>query len=166
MEKTYRIGRRFRKLQYVSVAVNCLIVFGFYFIYRFIFEDIWPQFVGAPLALLYVLLGAVAARLTLSLSDKYAAGVRYTPVEEGLHAVEGKKEQFYRWEEFSGARLEEFRFRGVFPVVFQIAGKSVMLNQHVDGLCELTCEIFERIAPYAQLNPELVKRAEDMRGVY
>lgn len=166
MEKTYRVGRRFRKLQYVSVAVNCLIVFGFYFIYRFIFESLSPRLVGAPLALLFVLFGVIAARLTLSVSDKYAAGVRYTPTEEGLRAVQGKKELFYRWEDFSGARLEEFRFRGVFPVVFQIAGKPVMLNQHVDGLCDLTCEIFKRVAPYARLDPELIKRAEDMRGVY
>lgn len=166
MERTYRIGRRFRKLQYVSVAVNCLIVFGFYFIYRFIFEGVAPQFVGAPLALAFALLGVITARLTLWASDKYAASVRYTPAEDGLHVMLGKKEQFYRWQEFSGARLEEFRFRGVFPVVFQIAGKSVMLNQHVDELCDLTCEIFERIAPYAQLEPELVQRAQDMRGVY
>lgn len=166
MEKTYRIGRRFRKLQYVSVAVNCLIVFGFYFIYRFIFEGMAPQFVGAPLALLFLLLGVIAARLTLSLSGKYAAGVRCVLTEDGLRVEQGKRKRFYRWEDFSGAKLEEFRFRGVFPVVFQIAGTPVMLNQHLDDLCGLTCEIFERIAPYARLDPELIKRAEDMRGVY
>lgn len=166
MEKTYRIARRFRKLQYVSVAVNCLIVFGFYFIYRFIFEGISPQLVGAPLALLFALLGVITARLTLRWSDRYAASVRYVLTEDGLRAVRGKREQFYRWEEFSGAKLEEFRFRGVFPVAFQIAGKPMMLNQNVDELCDLTCEIFDRIAPYARLDPELVKRARDMRGVY
>lgn len=166
MEKTYRIGRRFRKLQYVSVVVNCLIVFGFYFIYRFIFADASPQFVGAPLALLFVLLGAVVARLTLSAWKKYAASIRCVLTENGLRVVQGKRELFYRWEEFSGAKMQEFRFHGAFPVVFQVAGNSVMLNQYLDDLCGLTCEVFEQIAPYAQLDPALVKRAEDLCGVY
>lgn len=166
MGKTYRIGRRFRKLQYASVVVNCLIVFGFYFIYRYVYEDVAPQLVGAPLALLFLLLAVVISRLTLSVSGKYAASVRYTPTDEGLHIVHGKREQLYRWEEFSGAKLEEFRFRGVFPVVFQVAGKSLMLEQNLDELCELTCRIFEQIAPYVQLDESLVKLAKDMSGVY
>ena len=166
MNKTYRIGRRFRKMQYASVVVNCLVVFAFYFIYRFIFEEVFPQFVGGPMALVFLFLGVVVSRLTLYFSGKYAAGVRYTVTAEGLAAVQGKKEHLYRWEDFSGAKLEEFRFRGVFPVVFQIAGKAIMLNQYVDDLCGLTCEIFEKIAPYAALAPDLAKRAEDMRGVY
>lgn len=166
MGKTYRVGRRFRKLQYVSAVVNCLIVFGFYFIYRFIFEDIAPQLAGAPLALLFVLLGVVTARLTLSAWNKYAASVRCVLTEDGLRVTQGKREQFYRWEEFSGAKMQEFRFHGAFPVVFQVAGNSIMLNQQLDDLCGLTREIFERIAPYARLDPELIKRAEDLRGVY
>lgn len=166
MEKTYRVGRRFRKLKYISAVVNCLIVFGFYFIYRFIFEDAAPQLVGAPLALLFAALGAITARLTLRAWDKYAASVRCVLTEDGLRVAQGKREVFYRWEEFSGAKMEEFRFSGVFPVAFQIAGKRVMLNQSIDGLCELTGEIFERIAPYARLDPELIRRAEDLRGVY
>ena len=166
MEKTYRIGRRFRKLKYFSAIVNCLIVFGFYFIYRFLFEGIAPQLAGAPLALLFVLLGAVTARLTLSAWDKYAASVRCVLTEDGLRVIQGRTEQLYRWEEFSGAKMQEFRFHGAFPVVFQAAGRSMMLNQHLDDLCGLTCEIFERIAPYAKLDPRLIQRAEDLRGVY
>ena len=166
MNKTYRIGRRFRKMQYLSVAINCLIVFGFYFIYRFIFEGIAPRFVGGPLALIYLLLAVVVAKLTLLFSDKYAASVCYTPTRDGLLYTQGKRELLYRWEEFSGAKLEEFRFRGVFPVEFQVNGKPLMLNQNLDGLCELTSEILERIRPYASPDPELVKRAKDMSGVY
>ena len=166
MEKTYQIGRRFRKLKVISAVVNCLIVFGFYFIYRFLFEGLSPQFAGAPLALLFVLLGAVVARLTLNVWDKYAAGVRCVLTDDGLRVRQGKQESFYRWEEFSGASMREFRFSGVFPVEFQIAGKPVMLNQYLDGLCDLTCEIFERIAPSARLDEGLIQRAEDLRGVY
>ena len=166
MEKTYRVGRRFRKLKYISAVVNCMIVFGFYFIYRFLFEGLSPQFAGAPLALLFVLLGAVVARLTLNMWDKFAAGIRYVLTDDGLRVTRGRRESFYRWEEFSGASMKEFRFSGVFPVEFQIAGKSVMLNQYLDDLCGLTCEIFERIAPYARLEAKLVERAENLRGVY
>ena len=166
MGKTYRIGRRYRKMQYASVVVNCLIVFAFYFIYRFLLEGLFPRFVGAPLALTFLLLGVLVAHLTLRYTDRYAASVRYALTDEGLIYECGKRRQLYRWEDFSGATLQEYQFRGVFPVEFQVGGQPMMLNQSVDGLCELTCGIFEQIAPYARLDPKLVKRAEDMRGVY
>ena len=166
MDKTYRIGLRYRKMQYASVVVNCLIVFAFYFVYRFVFEGVFPQFVGAPLALVFLLLAAVVARLTLTFTNRYAAGVAYTLTAEGLRYRSGKRESLYRWADFSGAKLVEYQFRGVFPVEFQVEGKPMMLNQNVDGLCELTCKIFERISDHVRLEPELVKRAADMRGVY
>lgn len=166
MEKRYRIGRRFRKLKYLSVAVNGSIVFVFYFIYRFVFGEAFPDFVGAPLALVFLLLGVLAARVTVFVADRYASGVEYRVTEAGLYERAGRREELYKWEDFSGAKLQEFQFRGVLPVEFQIAGRPMMLNQYVDGLSELTAEIFARIAPYAPLDPELVKRAEDLRGVY
>ena len=166
MDKSYKIGVRFRKMKYFSVAINCAIVFVFYFIYRYIFSGIFPGFVGAPLALVFLLLGALIARVTVMYADRYAAGFEYRVTEKGLYERRGKREQTYAWADFSGAKLEEYQFRGVFPVEFQVNGRPMMLNQSVDGLCELTAEIFRRIAPYAQLDPELIKRAEDMRGVY
>jgi len=166
MHKTYTIGRRYRKLQYASAAVNCVIVFGFYFIYRFIFAEVAPGLVGAPLALLFLLLAAVVARLTLAFTDRYAKSVRYTVTAEGLLHRQGKRERLYRWADFTGATLEEYRFRGVFPVEFALGAKTLTLNQNLDGLCELTAEVLERIRPYAQPDAALVKRAQDMRGVY
>ncbi|MBR3559958.1 MAG: hypothetical protein IKN81_00250 [Oscillospiraceae bacterium] len=166
MEKTYRIGVRFRKLKYFSVAINCAIVFAFYFIYRYVFSGVFPGFVGAPLALVFLLLGVLVGRVTLIYADKYASGIEYRVTEKGLYERTGKREQTYAWEEFTGAKLQEFQFRGVFPVEFQVRGKPMMLHQSVDGLCELTAEVFKRIAPYAVIDPELVERAEQMRGVY
>ena len=166
MEKRYRIGARFRKIKYFSMAVNVSVVFVFYFIYRYVFSGVFPGFVGAPLALVFLLLAVLVARVTLDVADRYASGVEYRVTEAGLYARAGRKEQTYAWEDFSSAKLQEFQFRGVFPVEFQVRGKPMMLNQYVDGVCELTAEIFEQIAPHTQLDPELVKRAEDMRGVY
>ena len=99
-------------------------------------------------------------------ADKYAARFGYRVTPEGLVTENGKKTILYAWDSFSAAELREYQFRGVFPVEFTVNGKPMMLNQHVDGLCELTCEIFKQIAPYAEVDPALIKRAEDMRGVY
>ena len=166
MDKTYRIGVRYRKYKYLSIAVNCAIVFTFYFIYRFLLEEAFPKLVGAPLALLFLLLGVIVARVTAYFADKYAAQFGYRVTPEGLIAETWGRTTLYAWDSFSAAELREFQFRGVFPVEFQVGGKPMMLNQHVDGLCELTGEIFRRIEPHAKVDPALVKRAEDLRGVY
>ncbi|MCR5826185.1 MAG: hypothetical protein K6G54_06445 [Oscillospiraceae bacterium] len=166
MKNTYRVGRRFRRLQYASVVVNSLIVFTFYFIYHYLFGEAFPQAVGAPMALGFLLLGILIARLTLRISDRYARGISYTVTDEGLLCRQLGRETLLRWASFSGAQRQEFRFRGVFPVEFQVDGKPMMLNQSIDDLCGLTAAIFTHIAPYAQLDPELIALTESLRGVY
>ncbi len=166
MGKTYRIGKRFRRIEYLSTAVNCLVVFCFYFIYRYLFAQLFPAFSDVALAAVFLLLGAATAKLTLYVAKRYAGAVSYRVTDEGLLAVTGKREQLYRWQDFSGARLIEFQFRGPFPVEFQVSGKPMMLEQNIEGLCALTGEVFAHIAPYVPLKPELVKRAADLRGIY
>ena len=53
MQNTFKIGRRLSKYKYLGVAVNSSIVFAFYFIYRYLFEASFPNFVGLPLFLIF-----------------------------------------------------------------------------------------------------------------
>lgn len=166
MGKTYRIGARFRKLKYFSATVNCLVVLCFYFIYRFVLGGLFPNLPEAALAAVFLLLGALVAKATLAVAERYAAGVGYRVTEEGLVVLRGGRESLLKWRDFSGARLLEFQFQGVFPVQFRVAGETLLLNQYLDGLCELTSEVLTRIAPYAEIEPELMERAKQMKGVY
>ena len=166
MDKTYRVGARFKKVKYFSVTVNCLVVACFYFIYQYVLSGMFPNLSASALALVFVLLGAAVAKATLVVAERYAKGIGYRVTDKGLVAVRGGRERLFAWKDFSGARLVEFQFQGVFPVQFQVAGETMMLNQYVDDLCGLTSRVFERIAPYAKLDPQLVDQAKKMQGVY
>ncbi len=166
MQSTFTIGRRLSKYKYLSAAVNTFIIFTFYFIYRYLFGASFPQFTGTPLALIFVILGLVVAKITLWAFGKYAAAVSYQLTQSGLLVRNGSVERLYRWEDFRSAQLRDGSFQNVFPVEFQVGNESLMLNQHLDGLCCLTYEIFLRIQDHTSLDPQLVQNAKNMIDVY
>lgn len=166
MEKTYRVGARFKKVKYLSVTVNCLVVACFYFIYQFVLSGIFPNLSAAALALVFAALGVLVAKATLAAAERYARGVGYRVTDKGLVVIRRGRERLLAWKDFTGAQLAEFQFQGVFPVQFRAAGETLMLNQYVDDLCGLTSRVFEHIAPYAALDPQLVEQAKKMQGVY
>lgn len=166
MDKTYRVGARFKKVKYFSVTVNCLVVACFYFIYQYVLSGVFPGLSATTLALVFLLLGAAVAKATLVVAERYAKGIGCRVTDEGLVVIRGGRERLLKWQDFSGARLVEFQFQGVFPVQFEVAGETVMLNQYLDDLCGLTSRVFERIAPYAKLDPQLVDQAKKLKGVY
>ena len=166
MSQTFKIGRRFQKLKYICVAVNCLVVCVFYFIYRFLLEAAFPKFVQLPLAAIFVVLLLGVGRLTIWAADKYAASITYVLREDGLLQTVGKVERLYLWKDFSSVRLRASYFLGVFPVEFQVGEETLMVNQHLDGVYRLTGEIFRHIEPYVAVDQALIKQAKDMEGVY
>lgn len=166
MTKVYRIGPRFNKIKYLSVAVNCAIVFMFYFIYRYVFGERLGAAAGWPLALAFLLFGFLVAFLTLRIAGRYAAGISYSVTDRGLIWRMGKKEQIIAWSSFTGAKLRSISFSGVHPVDFTVDGKNMMLNQYIQDLCLLTGQIFDRIEDHVEIDPALRKRTRDLTGVY
>lgn len=166
MQNTYTIGRRFQKLKYICVAVNCLVVGMFYFIYRFLLEGMFPEFSRLPLALIFCLLMLGAARITIWAADKYARAVTYTVTSDGLFHRVKDRERFYPWSDFSSVRLQGAYFQGVFPVEFQVGTEKLVLNQHIDDLYRLTGDVFRHIEDHVAIDPALIRQADEMEGVY
>lgn len=166
MDHTFRIGRRFQKIKYLCVIVNLLVTATFYFIYRYLLEASFPDFVNAPLALIFLLIGFAVAKVTLWAAEKYAAGISYRVTEKGLVVVQGRLEQLLPWNRFTAARLQVYQFQGVFPVEFQVEGKTLILNQYIDGLCRLTGLILEQIRDHAEIDPAAERRSQDLLDVY
>lgn len=162
----FTTGKRFRKYKYIGMAVNGLIVFTFYFIYRYLFGDAFPVFTQPFMAYLFLALGVAVAYATRRAFDKYAAGIHYRVAPEGLIVQRGREENLYRWDCFCGVSFADGGFQNVFPVEFLVGEKKIMLNQHLDGLCQLTQEIFDHIDDHVDIPDALRKRAFDMLDVY
>lgn len=166
MKETYIIGARLKKFKYLSIAVNTALIFTFYFIYRFLFAPSFPDLVGTPLALLFLLLTLLTAALTVKAFDRYASSVSYQLTPEGLLEIRAKSTRLYLWQDFSGVSFRDGSFQNVFPVEFQVGQSTLMLNQHLDGLCRLTYEIFLRIQDHVPLPADLVEKTRQMIDVY
>lgn len=166
MNNTFRIGSRFQKIKYLCAVANSLVVFVFYFIYRWLLQDMFPTLVDLPLALLFLFIGLVIVRVTLWAADRYANSIVYHVTDAGLMVVRNGMEKMIPWSDFCGVRLCSAAFSGPFPVEFRVGKEVMVLNQYVDGLYALTEQIFQHIRDYVTISPELEKRAKDMRGVY
>ena len=164
MNSTFQIGRRFLKIKYLCVITNVLVVAVFYFIYRYLLEETFPSFVNTPLAVIFLLIGLAAARITLWAADKFAVSYRVTG--EGLVMVRGRAEQLLLWSGFTSAKLRPYSFQGVFPVEFQVGNRVLVLNQYIDGLCRLTGLILDHIRDHAEIDPVVEQRARDLLDVY
>lgn len=93
MKKVFVAGRRFDKMKNVCVLANSVVVFSFYFIYRYLFEPSYPDFVGAPLVAIFLLIEAVVIVLTNKVGAKIKAKIRYEIKPEYLEMSTGKTVQ-------------------------------------------------------------------------
>jgi len=166
MMETFRIGQRFLKIKYLCVIVNSFVVVVFYFIYHYLLGKFSPDFVNAPLALIFLVIGLLVAKITLWFADKYASGIFYQVMPEGLVITQGHSIQTYTWDSFTAAKFRPYRFREVFPVEFQADGKTLILNQYIEGLCQLTGLILDQIQDYAEIDPIVRQRSKDLLDVY
>lgn len=166
MNHTFRIGQRFLKIKYLCVIVNIFVVVVFYFIYRYLLEEIFQDFVDAPLVIIFLIIGLAVAKLTLWIANKYASSIAYQVTEEGLVVIQGRLEQLLPWSSFTAARLRPYHFQGIIPVEFQFGKKVLILNQYTDELCRLTGLILDHIRDYAEIDPVAEQRSQDLLGIY
>ncbi len=166
MDNSFRIGKRFLKIKCLCVLVNVLVVTVFYFAYRYLLEESFPDFVNAPLAILFLVIGAAVVKVTVWAADKYAAGISYRVTGKGLVTVQGRLERLLPWDSFTAARLRPYQFQGVFPVEFQLGEKVLILNQYIDGLCRLTGLILDHIRDHAKIDSVVEQRSRDLLDIY
>lgn len=159
----FRFGLRFRKFRNLCVCVVAVMVFGFYFIYEYIYgQQAWWS--SGRMAVVFLCLGAGLVLLTAALLERMRRTVCYRLTERGLEFSAWGRTVCYPYREF---RKAYHRFGGPFdtvPVVFELTGNRKMeLNQYISGLPELTVGLLERIGEYAELEEGIFDFAS---GVY
>ena len=166
MNRKFKPGKRLMKMKNLAIVACLIVVFVFYFIYRYLFEATFPQFVGLPMVILFILFGALVYKGVTYFYKKYADGTYYIVTDDALVVGVGKSEKKYAWNRFKKAGLSLNAVRAVCPVVFQIGDEELKLNQYVEDIYELVGRILSRIEPYAEIEEELKQRTQTMKGIY
>lgn len=167
MKQVYRLGKRFQNGLKLCYALVLAVVFVFYFIYRAWLGTAFPDFVGTPLACIFLLLGALFVFLVSKGGRWLYNGIWYEVTDESLVYVSGKNRRVYRWTEFQKAELARFQDMLPLPVEFTVAEQKVTLNQSVDSIYDLALQILERIRDTAEIDPKIQSHIElwgDLRG--
>lgn len=162
MKRVFLAGRRFDKMKNLCILANSVVVFSFYFIYRYLLETLYPATVGAPLIAIFILIEVVVVYLTNFFAQKLKVRIRYEIKPEYLQVSIGKTERKYPWANFTEAKFNPYRMRDIFAVTFVVAGTELPLNQYVDNIYELVYQILEH-TDMKKIDPEVINRARDLR---
>ena len=168
MKHVYTAGRRLSVVKTLSAVVNGAVVFVFYFIYRFLFAESAPQFVGWPLALTFVIFGVLVVLVTLKLWERYGDAIQYKVTADALLVGKGEKTKKYPWSKFSRIEMRNdtaFHFEAVFPAIFHMKEETLVINHYVGDSYGLAGEIVEHIQDHVTIPPELRRLITSMRGL-
>ena len=166
MNRKFQPGKRLMRMKNFTILACWVVVFVFYFIYDYLFRDMFPQLMGLPLAILFILFGLVVYKAVNFVYNKYAEGTYYIITNDALVVGHGKREVKYSSKQFQKATINQNSLHGVCPVVFHVGKEELRLNQYVEDIYELVDRILKRIEPYAQIDQELKARTDAMKGVY
>lgn len=154
--KKFGTDKRIRTVRNGCVIITCLVLFVFYFIYRLVFEDYIPQFIGWPMALAFVALGVVFASIYKSLAEKKSETTYYEVTDKFLRYRNGRLTKKYHWKDFSSVEPKSNDFMSRLPITFVVNGAPLEFNQFVDEPIALALSIIRHIDEHVCIDKEIM----------
>ncbi|MBQ7534733.1 MAG: hypothetical protein IJT43_03845 [Stomatobaculum sp.] len=156
---TFRPSMRFSRFRNLCMAIVAGMVFGFYFIYDYIYGEMesWnPKLMAIVFLIAGILLVAVVGLFITHMKNT----MYYRLTAHALEFSCWGRSVFYPYSDFVKAY---HRLGGPFdslPITFELSNKKTMeLNQYISGLPDLTLGLLERIEDHAELEEGLKDRA-------
>lgn len=116
---TFVLGRRFEKFRNLCLVVVGALVFGFYFIYDYLYES-FSWWNPGRMAFVFLLVGVLFVGITALLLTRFQSSHYYRLTANALEVSLWGRSVFYPYSDF---RKAEHRFGGpfdTFPVVFTL----------------------------------------------
>ncbi len=157
---TFRPSLRFSRFRNLCMAIVAVMVFGFYFIYDYIYGELesWDP---KRMAVVFLITGIILVLLVGIFFTRMKNSMYYRLTANALEFSCWGRSVRYPYSDFVKAW---YRFSGPFdtlPIVFQLRNKRTMeLNQYIAGLPDLTLGLLERIQDHADLEEGLMDRAK------
>ena len=158
----FGIENRIHFIKNGCIAAAAIVLFVFYFIYRYVFADYIPQFVGLPMLLGFITLGVVFAYIFGILERKKAESTYYELTDSHLLYRNGRLTKKYKWADFDKVEKAEHFSRSRVPVVFYVKGAPLELNHFLDSPAGLSLQIIRRIPQNVSYDGDLIGILEAM----
>ena len=156
---TFRPSLRFSRFRNLCMVIVAVMVFGFYFIYDYIYGEM-ESWNPKLMAVVFLVTGILLVLLVGLFFTHMKNTMYYRLTANALEFSCWGRSVFYPYSDFVKAW---YRFSGPFdtlPIVFQLSSKRTLeLNQYIAGLPDLTLGLLERIEDHAELEKGLKDRA-------
>lgn len=165
MTKTFRPGRRLRRLRnFAYLLLTAEIVF-FYLVYLYILAESYPQYAGNFLLAVFFAIEAVVMLLTRLLFNKIEQKFSCTVSDSGVTVTNFLGTLTMPWADFESAHTMILGGRNPCPIYYMVAGKKFMPNQYYADLAILNTMIIDHIRDHAQLEEGIDSKLEAYRAL-
>lgn len=163
MPRTFRPGKRLKRLQFLAYIMFTLEVAFFYLVYLYILADSYPQFAGTFLLTVFFVIEAAILFGTKFFFAKYREKVSCTVNSEGVTVRNMLGSLTLPWEDFEAVSNKVFGGRHPCPIAFTVKGKAFMPSQYLEDIAILDTLIVEKIRDHVEISEDVEKALEAYR---
>lgn len=158
----FRLGNRFDKYKFIGIFAASLIIYMFYLVYDFLLAPVFPFLKGTLLIVFFIALEVTLIYGVNFFSRYMKEHYYYIVTEDKLILVSGSNQFEYWWKDFESVNEEKFDFTSICPIVYQVDGKKLSLNQYIDNLWGLNKIIIKHIEDHVEIDSKLKELVIDM----
>lgn len=163
MPRTFRPGKRLRRLEILAYIMLTLEVAFFYLVYLYVLADSYPQFAGAFLLTVFFVIEALIIMGAKWFFRQYREKVSCTVDQSGVTIRNMLGSYTMPWEDFESADNKVFGGRNPCPISFTVKGKTFMPNQYLADIAVLDTIIVDKIRDHAAIQEDLDEALEAYR---
>lgn len=143
----YQMGKKLDRYEKLLIFVSAVVVYGFCYIYNYVFQMKGFAVPVSLLVLVFTLLELLVAVLINKTIQIYRQSTYYVLDSKGITCYGYRMKDYYRWTDFEEARFDYARIIGMrhLPVIFIAGGKRLRISRYVDRFNELSMKILEHI---------------------
>ena len=154
MSRVYTAGSRFDTFILTCILAETVLVMAMCAVMYY--SGLHPSLTQLGTILIFIGVSAAAAVLLWLFGRYFRKFIRYEITSDCLVVSAGSRQERYPWTSFTAAYLDKRRKRDPLPVVFEAAGRTLYINQYVDGIYSLTTDILRHVGASASVDPELI----------
>lgn len=150
-KKTYHMGKHFKTYHVLSYVAVSIIVFGFYFIYDFLFVQNGLFVTGTQLLMIFIAIEVLLMYGIKKGGDWIKRVYYYELSDAGVTVVMNKNRTTYTWDKFQDVRMGMHSFVDLCPVQYTYDGKKLTFSQYLEDMYGMHLVILSRISDHVKI---------------
>lgn len=154
---TYYLGKHFKTYHVLAYIIVSILVFGFFFIYQYLFVGEGSPLTTEMLAAIFAFL-EVILMCAIYKGGAWLKKVYYYEVDnKGVTIVLNKNRTTYTYDKFTEVSMGMHSITVFCPVTYVYNGKKLMFSQYMANMWDMNLQVIDHIRDHVEIPDGLEK---------